>query len=123
MKQVLRHLSQMLYQRIVLFGLILFMGISGFWALLEQPSYAAAPFASDRVNPQEQIDRAYEYGTDTGIREEEYQKRISQGENPEKMPKPYKRFTKDNQETPKTSLVEEAANKTEQLIHSVKGQK
>ncbi|MBW4422531.1 MAG: hypothetical protein KME13_25520 [Myxacorys californica WJT36-NPBG1] len=87
------------------------------WIGLSQASFAA-PSASNAVSPEDQEERAYDgFSTSTGIQEDTYQQRLQEGQDPEKMPKPYKRI-KDAQgkEVPETSFVEKSVSKVRQLI-------
>jgi hypothetical protein len=80
-----------------------------------QPSYAA----STTSNSQGEVERAYEeFGEDAGIREEIYQQRLQEGQNPEKMPRPYGHIESfaDRTEVPETSLVEKTVSKVRQVL-------
>lgn len=71
----------------------------------------------------EQIDRAYsQFSQEAGLQEEIFQERLQQGENPDKLPQPYKRIKNlDDREVPETSLVETAVSKTRQAIEDLTG--
>ena len=77
---------------------------------------------SERVNSEEAIERAYEFGEGAGIREEIYQEKERKGENPATMPKPYRRDIKaDKTAVPETSLLEETIDKGRELVEKVTG--
>lgn len=96
--------------------------VSVLFAAIAQPSIAADNSASERLTTEERLDRAFdEYGTTTGIQEEIYQKRLSEGQDPEKMPKPYKRIVgTNNKEVPETSALETSISKVRELVDKVK---
>jgi hypothetical protein len=94
--------------------LLMHLSVLGF----ADPSYAAGALNNSELTQSDKLDRAYEWGESTGLKEEIYQQRLQEGQDPEKMPRPYKRmrsFDK-QQEVPETSLVEKAASQVRQLV-------
>lgn len=85
------------------------------------PSDAAS--MSSSVSAEERLDRAYEETEAAGIQEEIYQQRLQEGQNPEKMPKPYKRIVDaEGKEVPETSLIETSVSKIQQLTKKIAGE-
>ncbi|HEY9698564.1 MAG TPA: hypothetical protein V6D10_14975 [Trichocoleus sp.] len=83
-------------------------------------------FASDALaapQQEERLDRAYEeFGQGAGLQEEIFQERVQQGENPEDLPKPYKRIKNfEGKEVPPTSLLEKTVSKAQDLVEKVTG--
>lgn len=112
-----------LWREGVILALLTFLNLPMLLAFPGQPAYAAD--TGSTLSSQESIERAYEeFGEATGIREEVYQQRLSEGQNPEKMPKPYKRVESfaDRKEVPATSLVETAVSKTRSVVEKATGQ-
>ena len=98
--------------------LTVWVGITGL-LLLPYPSPAVAAPAQE-----EQLDRAYEeFGQTTGLQEEIFQERVQEGENPEELPKPYKRIRNfEGKEVPPTSLLEKTVSKAKNVVEQVKGE-
>lgn len=98
---------------------IAFLALTNF-AFLTLPVHAAS--GSTGVSAEEQIDRAYEETEAAGIQEEIYQQRLKEGENPEKMPGPFKRtISAEGKEVPQTSLIETSVSKVRELTQKVTG--
>jgi hypothetical protein len=123
MPQILSTLNSFLSCKILTFALALVLQFSSLF-LLHQPSFAATNTTEQSTN-EEKIERAYdEFGEDAGMREEAYQRRLNKGENPEKMPKPYKHIVDlEGKEVPQTSLVEASVSKAKGLVEKVTGKK
>ena len=118
---------KMLRQRITAIALATLIAVSGLFFLSIAPSYAAqdpdykalTPQDSSYkpLTPEEKIDRAYDLREGVGMEEEIFQEKLSEGQNPEKLPNPYKRVKGvDGQEVPETSLLEEAVGKVKELV-------
>lgn len=94
--------------------------LSSLWLGLT-PGYAA----ENQPDAEEQIERAYdEFGQSTGNREEIYQERLQEGQDPEKMPKPYKRvpsFADANKEVPPTSALETTISRVREAVQDTVG--
>jgi hypothetical protein len=113
--------GQTMGRKLLVLALVTLLNLSGLFGLFAAPSYA---INSDRLNQEEQRDRAYDgFGPDAGIEEEVYQQRLREGQDPEKMPKPYKRIESlsNRKEVPQTSAVETAVSKTRELLEDVTG--
>ena len=111
-----------LQQRVWGVALVALLLLPSFF-LLGQPSYAS-PFAPDRLNSDDQVERGYDaYGEDAGTQEEIYQQRLNEGQDPEKMPKPYKRVRDitGKKEVPETSLLETSVSKARGLVDKATG--
>lgn len=93
---------------------------------LNLPSHAAtliSQSSDESSSPQAKIDRAYQEDEAAGIREEIYQQRLQEGQNPENMPKPYKRIVDaQGKEVPETSLIETSVSKVRQLTKKIAGE-
>lgn len=118
MQRFLSTFRQALPGKILTLALAIFMQFSGLF-FVSQPSYAAAASLSD----DDKIERAYDgFSEGTGIAEEVYQQRLKEGENPEKMPKPYRRIVDlEGKEVPETSFVEKSVSQAKQLVEKVTG--
>ncbi|HEY9879930.1 MAG TPA: hypothetical protein V6D29_15860 [Leptolyngbyaceae cyanobacterium] len=99
-------------------ALIAMLVLPLFWLDL-QPSYAA----SAQANNENPVDRAYEeFSLEAGNQEEIYQERLKQGEDPEKMPGPFKRvpsLADSSKEVPETSAVETTISRVRELVDNV----
>lgn len=116
MQKLFSLLKSTLRRTLVAAALFTLMTVTS-WMGLSQISLAA-PNSAGTLPPEDQEERAYDdYGTTTGLQEDIYQQRLKEGQNPEKMPKPYKRI-KDAQgkEVPETSFVEKSVSKVRQLV-------
>ncbi len=115
--QILLNSFSALWRKIFALSLVTLIGLSGLFLFFQQPSYAATA-TSNQLSREEEIDRAYEYRQGAGEREEIYQKRLEEGQNPEKMPKPFERILDLNEqkEVPETSLVEKSVSKVREII-------
>ncbi|MBE9009524.1 hypothetical protein IQ250_04825 [Pseudanabaenaceae cyanobacterium LEGE 13415] len=101
--------------RILTIALLIAVTFFGFSTL---PSYAAP-----MENAEEATDRAYEETEAAGIQEEIYQQRVQEGQDPEKMPQPFKRFVDaQGKEVPQTSLVETSVSKVRELTKKIAGE-
>ena len=90
-------------------------------ALLVLGFVSRSSFA-ETLTPEEKIDRAYETSESTGIAEEIYQQRLKEGQNPEKMPKPFRRVVDlEGKEVPETSLIEDSVAKVREAVEKVTG--
>lgn len=123
MWQALVSFGRSLIHRALMVGLVILVGVSSFFLSLGQPDGLAATLENQPA-PTEQTDRAYEFRIGAGIREEAYQQRVRDGEDPEKMPEPFERVPsfKDKREVPQTSGVEKTVSKTRELIEKVTNQ-
>lgn len=85
--------------------------------------FAAPSSASpSELTPDEQIDRAYELSTSTGLEEEIYQERLQEGQDPEAMPKPFRRVRDaEGRAVPETSLLEKTIDKAREAVDDRKG--
>lgn len=112
--------NKALRQSIIVIGLMLFIGLSGLFFFV-QPSYALGfttekpTFPSEKLTPEQKIDRAYEYNRAAGLREEDrqqaYEQAVKDSQTPEE--KVYERNVKDSQ----PNLIEKA----EELVEKVTG--
>jgi hypothetical protein len=107
-----------LRQKIFAFGCTLLITLSSF-IFIQQPVYASLK-SSEKLTPEEKIDRAYEYNRAAGIRaedrEEAYEQAIKDAENLNTMEKAYERNVKAyKEENPEPNLIEKA----EQLVEDV----
>jgi hypothetical protein len=113
--------GQAVGRKLLVLTLVTLLNLSGLFGLFTAPSYATN---TNQLTSEEQSDRAYDgFGPDAGIEEEVYQQRLQEGQDPEKMPKPYKRIEslKDRKEVPQTSALETAVSKTRELVDGVTG--
>ena len=121
MQRTFLKLGKTLVQQVLVLGLITLISLSGLFTFLQQPSYASAQ-TSDSLSAEEKVDRAYSLRVGTGIREEEYQQRQQQGEDPTKMKDPYTRDIKaDKEAVPQTSGFEKKIDRTRNLAGKVTG--
>ncbi|HEY9877861.1 MAG TPA: hypothetical protein V6D29_05360 [Leptolyngbyaceae cyanobacterium] len=101
-------------------ALIALLVVPLYWLDL-QPSYAAS--AKPELSNENPVDRAYEeFSLEAGIQEEIYQERLKQGEDPEKMPGPFKRvpsLADSSKEVPETSAVETTISRVRELVEDV----
>ncbi|HEY9736326.1 MAG TPA: hypothetical protein V6D06_08590 [Trichocoleus sp.] len=101
---------------LIMLMLAVTLTLSSLWLGLA-PGYAA-----ETPDPEEQVGRAYdEFGQSTGIREEIYQERLQEGQDPEKMPKPYKRvpsFADSSKEVPPTSALETTVSRVREAVEN-----
>lgn len=113
-------LRRMLRQTIAIATLFVLLTVSNF-IFLNLPSYAAQ--SSSSISAEDKIDRAYEETEAAGIQEEIYQQRLQEGQNPEKMPKPFKRIVDaQGKEVPETGLIETSVSKVRELTKKVAGE-
>lgn len=91
-----------------------------FWLDL-QPSYAAN--SGGQGSNDGPVDRAYEeFSLEAGNQEEIYQQRLKEGQDPEKMPGPFKRvpsLADSSKEVPETSAVETTISRVRELVDNV----
>lgn len=121
MPRISLKLGKVLLQKALVLGLITFISLSGLFTFLQQPSYASAQ-TNNSLSAEEKVDRAYSLRVGTGIREEEYQQRQQQGQDPTKMKNPYTREIKADQEAvPETSGYEKTIDRTRNLAGKVTG--
>lgn len=124
MVSFLSRLPRPLRQTIAIATLAMLLTVSNL-VFLNLPSYAAtmSSQASNSLNLEDKADRAYEASEAAGIQEEIYQQRLQEGQNPEKMPKPYKRIVDaQGKEVPETSFVEKSVSKVRELTKQVVGE-
>jgi len=128
MPKILLTLKQALLSSILVFGLMIFISLSGLFMLVQQPSYATTLEELKLIppeykpTPQEKIDRAYERNEAAGFREEQreeaYEEAIKDGENLNTMEKAYERNVKaEKAENPSEGFGEKA----KELIEKVTG--
>lgn len=128
MPRILLTLKQALLSSIFVFGLMIFISLSGLLIVVQQPSYATTLEELKLIPPEykptpgEKIDRAYERNEAAGIREESreaaYEEAIKDGENLNTMEKAYERNVKaEKAENPQPNLIEKA----EELVEKVTG--
>lgn len=118
MQLILRIVNKALRQSIVVLGLMLLMSVSGLFFCV-QPSYAVPfttekpIFPSEKLTPEEKIDRAYEYNRAAGLREEDRQQAYEQAVKDSKTPeeKVYERNVKDSQ----PNLIDKAGELVEKV--------
>jgi hypothetical protein len=122
MSKIFWQFGKALVQQGLVLGLITLVSLSGVFTFFQQPSYASAQ-TSNSLSAEEKVDRAYSLRVGTGIREEEYQQRQQQGEDPTKMKNPYTREIKADQEAvPETSGFEKKIDRTRNLGSQAAGQ-
>ena len=108
--------GQALCRKILVLALVTLLNLSGLFLVFNPPSLAI-PESPYQLTNEDKLDRAYDgYGADSGIREEIYQERLKEGQNPEEMPKPFKRIKDLNKEVPETSLLETTVSKVRELV-------
>ncbi|BAU14238.1 hypothetical protein LEP3755_47840 [Leptolyngbya sp. NIES-3755] len=105
------------FRRILSIAVLITVITFGFVTL---PSNAAT---QSSVNSEAATDRAYEETEAAGIQEEIYQQRLQEGQDPEKMPQPFKRIVDaQGKEVPQTSLVETSVSKVRELTKKISGE-
>ncbi len=112
MRKILENVGQIMRQSaiVLMVALLILLGF------VNQPSFA------QMLTPEEKIDRAYEESEATGIAEEIYQQRLKEGQNPEKMPKPFKHLVDlEGKEVPDTSITEKAVTTVRNAVEKVTG--
>ena len=127
MRRILLALKQALLSSILVFGLMIFISLSGLFMVVQQPSYATTLEELKLIPPeykptsQEKIDRAYERNEAAGFqgesREEAYEEAIKDGENLNTMEKAYER----NVKAEKAENPESFAEKAKEVIEKVTG--
>lgn len=128
MPRFLLTLKQALLSSILVFGLMIFISLSGLFMVVQQPSYATTLEELKLIPPeykptsQEKIDRAYERNEAAGFRGESreaaYEEAIKDGENLNTMEKAYERNVKaEKAENPSEGFGEKA----KELIEKVTG--
>ena len=113
---------QVVQQKVWGFALIALLLVPSFF-LVGQSSYAST-YVPEQLNPDDQVERGYDaYGEDAGTQEDIYQQRLQEGQNPEKMPKPYNRVRDitGKKEVPETSLLETSVSKARGIVDRVTG--
>ena len=121
MQRIFLKLGKTLLQQALVLGLITLISLSGLFTFSQQPSYASAA-TSNSLTPEEKIDRAYSIRAGTGMREEEYQRRLQEGEKPTAMKDPYTREIKaDKEAVAQTSNFERKIDRTRNLVGKVTG--
>ncbi|OKH59683.1 hypothetical protein NIES2130_07425 [Scytonema sp. HK-05] len=118
MQIILGIVNKALRQSIVVLGLMLLMSVSGLFFFV-QPSYALGfttekpTFPSEKLTPEQKIDRAYEYNRAAGLREEDrqqaYEQAVKDAATPEE--KVYERNVKDSQ----PNLIDKAGELVEKV--------
>ncbi|WP_414585799.1 hypothetical protein [Scytonema sp. PCC 10023] len=118
MQLILGIVNKALRQSIVVLGLMLLISVSGLFFFV-QPSYALGfttekpTFPSEKLTPEEKIDRAYEYNRAAGLREEDrqqaYEQAVKDAATPEE--KVYERNVKDSQ----PNLIDKAGELVEKV--------
>lgn len=105
------------WQRFFTSSLTVVVSLLSLFIFIQQPSYATI---DKSLTPQEQIDRAYEFSEVAGLREETYQQRLQEGQDPESMPKPYRRVKDAEGRTiPETSTLEKSIDKARGLVEGL----
>lgn len=121
MQQILSTIGHFFAKRVVIFGLMSLLSLSGLWIVSSQPALAVKALSSE-----ESIDRAYTYSDALGLQGEDRQAAYDEAaqavqENPkEGIEKIYEEDLKEfKQENPnENSLLEEA----KELVEKVTGQ-
>lgn len=102
-------------RRVVLVLAATLISLSSVFLFFNQPAHATAtktPIQPEQIQSEAQLDRAYQFSQEAGEREAIYQQRLSEGQDPKQMPKPFRRVTGSTQDNvPETSLLEKTANK------------
>lgn len=112
MQSILENFGQIIRRSMIVL-MVTMLIMLGF---VNQPSFA------QELTPEEKIDRAYEESEATGIAEEIYQQRLKEGQNPEKMPKPFKHIVDlEGKEVPDSSITEKAVAGVREAIEKVTG--
>jgi len=128
MQKILSTLKQTFVSGILVFGLMIFISLSGLFLFVQQASYATTLEELKLVPPEykpnseEKINRANEYDPGVGVREEErqeaYEQAIKDGENLNTMEKAFERNLKEEEAgKPQEGLVEKA----KEVIENVTG--
>jgi hypothetical protein len=113
--QKMMNFKQSGWRKLIVLTLSVLLSVFSLLTVSAAPSYAA-----DNLTPADKIDRAYKFSEDTGIEEEVYQRRLEEGQDPEAMPKPYKRIKNaEGQLVPETSLLETTVEKTREFVENI----
>ncbi len=126
MPRFLLTLKQVLLSSILVFGLMIFISLSGLFMVLQQPSYATTLEELKLIppeykpTPEEKIDRAYERNEAAGIRAEQrqeaYEQALKDGKSLNTMEKAYERNVKaENAQNPPESFAEKAKEVLEKV--------
>lgn len=121
---VLSTLRRVLRQAMAIVALVVLLAVPSL-VFLSSPSYAAtvSSQSSNSIDTEEKTDRAYDETEAAGIQEDIYQQRLQEGQNPEKMPKPFKRIVDaQGKEVPETSFIETSVSKVRELTKKVTGE-
>lgn len=122
MQLILSTLGQAFRKRILTLGLMIFISLSSLFVFIVQPSYAITS-VTDKLTPQEKINRAYEYSEATGLneeeRQEEYEKAVKEAKSPELQEKEYEESEKAYNQANQPGLVEKA----QELVDKVTSKK
>ncbi|MBE9209610.1 hypothetical protein IQ244_24550 [Nostoc sp. LEGE 06077] len=107
MQKLFLSLKQVLSASIVIFGSLIFIGISSGFIGIQQPSYATTLEETKLIppeykpKPEEKINRAYEYDPGVGIQEEErqeaYEQAIKDSKSLNTLEKAYEKNLKEEQ--------------------------
>lgn len=112
-------------RQILTLALVALIQLSGMFFVFGQPSYAASS-SSAQLNSEEKLDRAFDgFSEGAGQAESIYQERLNEGQDPEKMPKPFKRIQSlenKNKEVPATSLLETTVSRVREFADTVTNQ-
>lgn len=126
MRRILLTLKQALLSSILVFGLMIFISLSGLFMVVQQPSYATTLEELKLIppeykpTPQEKIDRAYERNEAAGFRaesrEKAYEEAIKDGKSLNTMEKAYERNVKaEKAQNPPESFGEKAKEVIEKV--------
>jgi hypothetical protein len=126
MLRILLTFKQALLSSLLVFGLMIFISVSGLFMVVQQPSYATTLEELKLIppeykpTPQEKIDRAYERNEGAGIREESreeaYEQALKDGESLDTMEKAYERNVKaEKAQNPPESFGEKAKEVIEKV--------
>jgi hypothetical protein len=126
MLRILLTFKQALLSSLLVFGLMIFISVSGLFMVVQQPSYATTLEELKLIppeykpTPQEKIDRAYERNEAAGIREESreeaYEQALKDGESLDTMEKAYERNVKaEKAQNPPESFGEKAKEVIEKV--------
>ena len=111
MQPIFSVLGQAFRKSMLALGLTIFISVSGLLFVV-QSSYAVSP-ATNKLTPEQKIDRAYEYGEGAGLREEKrqeaYEEAVKEAGTPDVLEKDYEKAEKAyEQANPGPGLVEQA---------------
>lgn len=114
MQQILLGLGQALRQKIFVLGLMVLITLSGLFVFVQNPSYAVTR-SSDKLTPDEKIERAYDQSEAAGLLEQAKQESANRDELFNPNVKANIETAKDSEEASEGSLKEKAKELLEKI--------